>query len=652
MWCPNRFWCFSVDFSSSLFLCVNEYSITTMTSRDVTLCAQRHASGWLMRTLKHLRDDNFGEVWLARNAGWLNGIGCERGGDDALAALAEVDAYDVDERDTERKAVWVRAKACVGVTIIPPDDDSIDLEALMILRQCADANDCFALCELGSLLLFRKEFQQYSGEGMKLLEKSAALGSVAAMNNIGTAYGNGLGVQKDQKKAFEWWQRAVDHGGFFPSTSLYYLYQRGSDGFDVSKVFHYCVVAADSGEPMALNNLGYCYEKGIGVAKNPEKAFSLYNQAYSLSGGAAVASNIGRCYVHGIGTKQKVKKGVELLNKAIEMGETNAMVILGPLLWSGQGIERDEQRGLELLNRAAELGNSDAKLYLSIIGNGLNDPVQAIQQNAVMPLFSQLLMIGFSYLVNDNMKNPELGFKYMQRTVQECESLIGSNKDKQLASGSLNQSVLSVYAMALYGLGYCYEEGNGVTKDEKEAVKCYERGVHLKYPFCALGLANCYENGIGVECNKEKAFELFKYASDLGDDNGMFHLGRCYEKGIGVGVDKAKALELYHHASRLGNQKAEERIKTLGQEVSFDKQETTPLGTLISDKRPRCQNGCLSQKKHMRESTTQLTPTHESCSAETTSLDPPFRAPAQGRPESICGQGNREKGPLASCLIQ
>ena len=67
-----------------------------------------------MRSLKHLGDDSFGEVWLARNAGWLDGVGCQQGGDDALAALVEADARVIGERDAERKAVWIRAKACVG----------------------------------------------------------------------------------------------------------------------------------------------------------------------------------------------------------------------------------------------------------------------------------------------------------------------------------------------------------------------------------------------------------------------------------------------------------------------------------------------------------------------------------------------------------
>ena len=56
-----------------------------------------------MRTVQSLGDDILGEVWLARNAGWLDGVGCERGGDDALAALVEADAHDADERDAEPK---------------------------------------------------------------------------------------------------------------------------------------------------------------------------------------------------------------------------------------------------------------------------------------------------------------------------------------------------------------------------------------------------------------------------------------------------------------------------------------------------------------------------------------------------------------------
>ena len=542
-----------------------------------------------MRSLEHLGDDNFGEVWLARNVGWLDGVGFERGGDDALAALVEADVHDVDERDMEHKAVWIRAKACVGEQLVL--EESTQEEGFEILRQCADADDCFAALVLGSVLLSRQDFQRYNGEGMKHLEKAAALGSIEAMNDIGTAYQNGFGVQKDTKKALEWWQRADGRGGCNATASMNYLFQRGCDGYDESKAFHYCALAADYGEPMALNNLGSCYEKGIGVARNLEKAFSLYSMAYSLSlddrtvtnfaqyptyPTDRIVTNLARCFTDGIGTKQDVKKGIELYNKAVEMGNTTAMVVLGQLLWSGNVIEKDEQRGLELLKHAAELGDSDANLLLSCIDKDFHTPAQGLQQDTTLPLFQQLFLEGISYLVNEKMKNPELGFDYMQRTVQECEHVIASNQGQNL-SASMENHLLNKYALALYFIGYCYETGTGVSKNVKEAVKCYQRGSSLNNPSCIVGLGHCYENMIGVECNTKKAFELFKRASDLGFNNGMFNLGRCYENGIGVKANQTKALELYRRASKLGSPEAKERLESFDKNDLSNKLQTLSL---------------------------------------------------------------------------
>ena len=483
----------------------------------MSLCAQRCVSGWLMRTVQSLGDDNFGEVWLARNAGWLDGVGCERGGDDALAALAEVDAHDTDEGDVESKAAWVRAKACVGVVLLSEKDESTLEEGLKILRQCADADDWIAAGELGTLLLTRKDIQQCDGECIKLLEKSAALGNVLAMHNLGTAYEDGLCVQKDKKKAFEWWKRAIDHSGYPPSASVYFMHQRGSDDFDESKAFHCCAIAADSGDPTALNNLGYCYENGLGVARNPEKAFSLFRQAYSLSQAAMIMSNLGRCYVNGIGTKPDVNKGVELLNKAIEMGETKAMTFLANLLHSGAIIQKDEQRSRELFERAAELGNAHAKAILPLIHGKPSANFDAFQNDGVPPFYS-LYMLSAPYQDSNNEEDQKIGFEYLQRACQECERLDkvffqeGNHCDQRSS-----QTMLSCYAAVLSELGRCYEEGRGVSKDEKKAFKCYNRGSSLNDPSCMVSLGICYENGIGVEMNTLKALDLYRRALILGN---------------------------------------------------------------------------------------------------------------------------------------
>ena len=89
-------------------------------------------------------DDKYGKVWLAKNAGWLEGVGCGFGGDDAIAALVEPDTYDIGVTDAEHKALCVRAKACIGFQLETGEDKYRDNEGLALLRQCADTDDWFA----------------------------------------------------------------------------------------------------------------------------------------------------------------------------------------------------------------------------------------------------------------------------------------------------------------------------------------------------------------------------------------------------------------------------------------------------------------------------------------------------------------------------
>ena len=119
-------------------------------------------------------------------------------------------------------------------------------------------------------------------------------------------------------------------------------------------------------------------------------------------------------------------------------------------------------------------------------------------------------------------------------------------------------------------IGRCYETGDGVGKDQAEAVKWYRMAAEQGIADAAFELAKCYRFGIGVrrnrttasrwlhkaaehghakamvlvgklcleydegEYNPRKAFRLFRQAADQGDAWGMFHLGECYINGDGV----------------------------------------------------------------------------------------------------------------------
>ena len=71
-----------------------------------------------------------------------------------------------------------------------------------------------------------------------------------------------------------------------------------------------------------------------------------------------------------------------------------------------------------------------------------------------------------------------------------------------------------------------------------------------------LGCSNLgfmYNNGNGVEKNEQKAAELYKKACNGGEMNGCYNLGLMYADGNGVEKDLSKAVELFKKACNGGN---------------------------------------------------------------------------------------------------
>ena len=111
--------------------------------------------------------------------------------------------------------------------------------------------------------------------------------------------------------------------------------------------------SASLGNPLAMNNLGFCYQNGQGVHMDKEIAVYWYQKAVDENYDLA-CQNLAICYRDGIGVKKNIKKAVELLKKGVELGNTFCMQQLG--LFYKQGIDgvlpMNMERATELMNKA------------------------------------------------------------------------------------------------------------------------------------------------------------------------------------------------------------------------------------------------------------------------------------------------------------
>lgn len=125
-------------------------------------------------------------------------------------------------------------------------------------------------------------------------------------------------------------------------------------------------------------------------------------------------------------------------------------------------------------------------------------------------------------------------------------------------------------------LGWCYRNGQGVVKDDKEAVKWYQKAAEQGNAVARYNLGLCYYNGRGVVKNEQEAVKLFQKAADQRYVLAISNLGWCYQSGRGVVKDEKEAVKLYQKAADQGDAQAKANLwvcYAAGQGVLKDDQE-------------------------------------------------------------------------------
>ena len=127
-------------------------------------------------------------------------------------------------------------------------------------------------------------------------------------------------------------------------TDLGYYYETELGDFEKA-VFWY-KKAAEQDEQYALNNLGICYKRGLGVSQNKEMAFRYFYKASAL-GLSLAQCNLAQCYEYGDGVSlDYVEAGIWYL-KAVEQGYNYASDHLEEL---ANKIKKGPSLGVILLN--------------------------------------------------------------------------------------------------------------------------------------------------------------------------------------------------------------------------------------------------------------------------------------------------------------
>ncbi|WP_299163351.1 tetratricopeptide repeat protein [uncultured Eudoraea sp.] len=100
------------------------------------------------------------------------------------------------------------------------------------------------------------------------------------------------------------------------------------------------------------------------------------------------------------------------------------------------------------------------------------------------------------------------------------------------------------HADSQFNVALMYEQGIGVSKDEKEAVVWYGKSAAHGNSAAQFNLGVLYENGRGTKIDYAKANELYRKASAQGDPLAIGNLGMLYMRGQGVKENKVAGVAL------------------------------------------------------------------------------------------------------------
>jgi len=149
-------------------------------------------------------------------------------------------------------------------------------------------------------------------EACRWLKKAAERGSISGLRGTGGCYEKGYGVPKDYDKASEFYRRVMEKGDFDGSYRLGRLYKEKIG--DYAKAHKWLKYGIDRGYNYGFYDLGLLYEKGLGVAKDLDKARQLYEQAGKYEYGAKY--RLGLMYEEGRGVAKDLAKAMKYYESA------------------------------------------------------------------------------------------------------------------------------------------------------------------------------------------------------------------------------------------------------------------------------------------------------------------------------------------------
>lgn len=204
-------------------------------------------------------------------------------------------------------------------------------------------------------------------ESVKWLSRSASRNNSFAKYQMALFYFNGIGVNKDYKKAFEIFSRLIhqNHKGISYYLGLCYLKGLGTDK-NYDEAIRLLNIANEEGNINAVYELGQCYYYGYGVEQNYTEAIKYFTKSAKANDKNSWYM-LAVCYEKGIGVKQSAENAFKFYYKAASLGQNDAVFAVGRCYENAIGTEKNIIEAIKYYETAGKAGNNSALKQLNLL---------------------------------------------------------------------------------------------------------------------------------------------------------------------------------------------------------------------------------------------------------------------------------------------
>ncbi len=152
--------------------------------------------------------------------------------------------------------------------------------------------------------------------------RRAESGNPIAQLFVGRCYREGVMVEKNQAKAFEWFEKSAAQSNDFAMLNMGLSFEHSLGvNVDRSKALAWYTQSAEAGNGSAMYLLGRFHESGAAGRPNPDLAFSWYKRA-AASGSTIAMRALAQMYLDGSGTTKDEVQSEYWFDQAANAGDT------------------------------------------------------------------------------------------------------------------------------------------------------------------------------------------------------------------------------------------------------------------------------------------------------------------------------------------